>query len=47
VEVDQDAAKALQGIDSQLDKAIELAIAEAKKNPVKPVSHPPFPKVGN
>jgi len=41
--VDNDPAKEYDGIDQQLDKAIEVALAELEKNPVKVPEVPPFP----
>lgn len=41
--VDNDPAKEYQGIDEQLNKAIEVIKEEMKKNPIKLASPPPFP----
>jgi tricorn protease len=41
--VDNDPAKEYEGIDEQLNKAIEVIKEEMKKNPVKLPLPPPFP----
>ena len=41
--VDNDPAKEFEGIDQQLDRAIEEALKELKKNPVKLANPPKFP----
>jgi tricorn protease len=44
VDVEQDPAKVAAGKDPQLDRAIELILAELEKNPPpKPPARPPFP----
>jgi tricorn protease len=42
--VDNDPAKEFAGDDQQLDKAIQVLMAELKKNPPKKVPTPPYPK---
>ena len=42
--VDNDPAKEYAGEDQQLNKAIEVILAELKKNPPKLASPPPYPK---
>jgi tricorn protease len=42
--VDNDPAKEFAGDDQQLNKAVEVLLAELKKNPPKVVSPPPYPK---
>jgi tricorn protease len=42
--VDNDPAREFAGEDQQLDKAVEVLLAELKKNPPKAVSPPPYPK---
>lgn len=42
--VDNDPAKEFAGDDQQLNKAIEVLLAELKKNPPKEVTPPPYPK---
>jgi tricorn protease len=42
--VDNDPAKEFAGDDQQLNKAVEVLLAELKKNPPKAVAPPPFPK---
>lgn len=42
--VDNDPAREYAGDDQQLDRAIEVLLAELKQNPPKPVTTPPFPK---
>ena len=42
--VDNDPAKEFAGDDQQLSKAVEVLLAELKKNPPKAVSPPPYPK---
>jgi tricorn protease len=42
--VDNDPAKEFAGEDQQLNKAVEILLAELKRNPPKPVAPPPFPK---
>jgi len=44
VVVDNDPAREFAGEDQQLNKAVELLLAELKKNPPKTVAPPPFPK---
>lgn len=43
VEVEQTPAEMIAGRDPQLDKAIEIALAELKKNPPVTPKRPPFP----
>jgi tricorn protease len=43
VEVEQWPADVIAGKDPQLDKAIELVMADLKKNPPKEMKRPPFP----
>jgi len=42
-EVDQDPAAVMAGKDPQLDKAIELLLAELKAHPFQMPQHPPYP----
>ena len=42
--VDNDPAKEFGGDDQQLNKAVEVLLAELKKNPPKAVTPPPYPK---
>ncbi|MBN9120517.1 MAG: PD40 domain-containing protein [Planctomycetes bacterium] len=42
--VDNDPAKEFAGDDQQLNKAVEVLLAELKKNPPKVVAPPPYPK---
>jgi tricorn protease len=44
VVVDNDPAKEFAGTDQQLNKAIEVLLAELKLNPPKAVAPPPYPK---
>ncbi|MFI4943753.1 MAG: hypothetical protein ACHP85_10830, partial [Burkholderiales bacterium] len=44
VEVEQTPADVIAGKDPQLEKAIELALAELQKNPPVAPKRPPFPK---
>lgn len=44
IEVENDPLSQLQGRDPQLEKAIEVALEQLKKNPVKLPSPPKFPK---
>jgi tricorn protease len=44
IEVEQDPAMIRQGRDPQLEKAVEVVMAELAKNPAKPLQRPPFPK---
>jgi tricorn protease len=43
-DVDQKPADVIAGKDPQLDKAIEVILAELAKNPPKPDVRPPYPK---
>jgi tricorn protease len=43
VEVEQWPAAVIAGKDPQLDKAIEIVLAELKKNPPEEMKRPPFP----
>jgi len=43
VEVEQDPALVRKGHDPQLEKAVEVALEELKKNPPPTLRHPPFP----
>jgi len=43
IEVEFDPKAARMGKDPQLEKAIEVVLAELKRNPVKHPSRPPFP----
>jgi tricorn protease len=43
VEVEFDPKAARQGKDPQLEKAVEIVLAELKKNPVRRPTRPPFP----
>jgi tricorn protease len=43
IEVEQWPAAVAEGKDPQLDKAIEVALEELKRNPPKPLDPPPFP----
>lgn len=43
IEVIDDPALMLEGGDPQLDAAVDLMLAELKKNPPSPVAKPPFP----
>jgi len=43
IEIDLDPAEWRKGRDTQLEKAVEVAMAELKKNPPKKVARPPFP----
>jgi tricorn protease len=43
IEIDLDPAEWRKGHDTQLEKAVEVAMAELKKNPPKKVARPPFP----
>jgi tricorn protease len=42
--VDNDPAKEFAGSDQQLNKAVEVLLAELKKSPPKTATPPPFPK---
>ena len=42
--VDNDPAREFVGDDQQLSKAVEVLLAELKKNPPKPLTPPPYPK---
>jgi tricorn protease len=42
--VDNDPAKEFAGEDQQLSKAVEVLLAELKKNPPKVAEPPPYPK---
>jgi tricorn protease len=42
--VDNDPAKEFAGEDQQLKKAIDVLLAELKKNPLKKIDPPPYPK---
>jgi tricorn protease len=44
IDVDLEPAEWRKGRDTQLEKAVEVALAELKKNPPKKVTRPPFPK---
>jgi tricorn protease len=44
VVVDNDPAKEFAGEDQQLNKVVEMLLADLKKNPPKTVSPPPYPK---
>jgi len=44
IEVEQDPAMIRQGHDPQLEKAVEVIMAELSKSPAKPLQRPPFPK---
>ncbi len=44
IEVEQDPRQIRQGRDPQLEKAIEVVMAELAKSPAKPLKRPPFPK---
>jgi tricorn protease len=47
IEVDQSPAAVIAGHDPQLEKAIEVVMAELRKNPPKVVKRPAYPdKVG-
>ena len=41
--VDNDPAKEYEGVDQQLNKAIEVVLQELKENPVKIPPPPPYP----
>ena len=41
--MDLDPAQWRKGRDTQLEKAVEVAMAELKKNPPKKVARPPYP----
>jgi tricorn protease len=43
IEVDQSPAAVIAGHDPQLEKAIEIALAELKKNPPSQPKRPPYP----
>lgn len=43
VEVEQTPAEVIAGRDPQLDRAIEVVMAELKKNPPKPLKRPAYP----
>jgi tricorn protease len=43
IEVDQWPADVIAGKDPQLDKAIEVVLAELKKHPPEELIRPPFP----
>jgi len=43
IEVDFDPGEWRKGRDTQLEKAIEVAMAELKKSPPKKVTRPPYP----
>jgi tricorn protease len=43
IEVDLDPAEWRKGRDTQLEKAVEVAMAELKKNPPRRVARPPYP----
>lgn len=42
--VDNDPGREFAGDDQQLTKAVEVLLAELKKNPPKPISPPPYPR---
>jgi tricorn protease len=42
--VDNDPAREFAGEDQQLNKAVEVLLAELKKNPPKPLTPPLYPK---
>ena len=44
IDVDQKPADVIAGKDPQLDKAIEVILAELAKNPPKPETRPAYPK---
>lgn len=44
IEVEHDPQLVRQGHDPQLEKAIEVVMADLAKNPPKPLKRPPFPK---
>lgn len=44
IDVDLEPAEWRKGRDTQLEKAVEVAMAELKKNPPKKVARPPYPK---
>jgi tricorn protease len=46
IEVEQTPADVIAGRDPQLEKAIEVVMAELKKNPPKKVTRPPYPVRG-
>jgi tricorn protease len=46
IEVEQTPADVIAGRDPQLEKAIEVVMAELKKNPVKKPARPPYPVRG-
>jgi tricorn protease len=43
IEVDQDPELVRQGHDPQLEKAIEVVMADLEKNPARELQHPPYP----
>ena len=43
IEVEQDPELVRQGHDPQLEKAVEVVMAELKKNPVRQPQHPAYP----
>ncbi len=47
VEVEQDPALTRQGHDPQLERAIQIALDELKKNPPKKLARPPYPDYGD
>jgi len=47
VEVEQDPALVRQGHDPQLERAVELAMADLAKNPPKKLVRPPYPDYGD
>ena len=42
--VDNDPAREFAGEDQQLNKAVEVLLAELKKHPPKKVTTPPYPR---
>ena len=44
IEVEHDPQLVRQGRDPQLEKAVEVVLAELAKSPAKPLKRPPFPK---
>jgi tricorn protease len=46
IEVEQTPADVIAGRDPQLEKAIEVVMAELKKNPAKKTVRPPYPVRG-
>ncbi len=47
VEVEQDPALVRQGHDPQLERAVQIALDELKKNPPKKLVRPPYPNYGD